>query len=119
MFIYLDNGLPGFFLFSNPTSPCSKYFFNQLLYIPLDIFSLVVISKVLNGIARRLNSAFSKEVLDRLYIRIRSNEEAFPITPSGKRDNIQLSMEGYSEKCVSVTNLLYVNSKRKGKVLTR
>ena len=75
--------------------------------------------KVLNGIARRLNSAFSKEVLDRLYIRIRSNEEAFPITPSGKRDNIQLSMEGYSEKCVSVTNLLYVNSKRKGKVLTR
>ena len=75
--------------------------------------------KVLNGIARRLNSAFSKEVLDRLYIRIRSNEEAFPITPSGKRDTIQLSMEGYSEKCLSVTNLLYVNNKRKGKVLTR
>ena len=75
--------------------------------------------KVLNGIARRLNSVFSKEVLDRLYIRIRSNEEAFPITPSGKRDNIQLSMEGYTEKCVSVTNLLYVNSKRKGNVLTR
>ena len=43
----------------------------------------------------------------------------FAVAPSGKRDNIQLSMEGYSEKCVSVTNLLYVNSKRKGKVLTR
>lgn len=41
----------------------------------------------------------------KLYFRIRSNEESFPLTGSGKRDVISLKKEGLSEKCVIPINI--------------
>lgn len=64
--------------------------------------------KVLKGISKRLASKFPQQLLDKLYIRVRSFEEGFPVAPSGKRDVHPLINEGYSSKCESVTNLLYV-----------
>ena len=75
--------------------------------------------KVLKSISKRLVSKFPHELLDKLYIRIRSFEEGFPVAPSGKRDVHPLIDEGYTPKCESVTNLLYVYSDRKGKVLKK
>lgn len=75
--------------------------------------------KVLKGISKRLASKFPQELLDKLYIRVRSFEEGFPVAPSGKRDVHPLINEGYTSKCESVTNLLYVYFDRKGKVLKK
>lgn len=75
--------------------------------------------KALASLSKRLKSKFSPELLDKLYVRVRSIEEGFPVAPSGKRDIHPLIEEGYSSKCLSVKNLLYVNTKGKDKVLKK
>ena len=75
--------------------------------------------KALASLSKRLEAKFSLALLDKLYIRIRSIEERFPVAPSGKRDVHPLIEEGYTSKCLSVKNLLYVYSNEKGKVLKK
>lgn len=75
--------------------------------------------KALASLSKRLKAKFSPALLDKLYVRIRSIEEGFPVAPSGKRDVNPLIEEGYTSKCLSVKNLLYVYSNGKGKVLKK
>lgn len=75
--------------------------------------------RALASLSKRLEAKFSPSLLDKLYIRIRSIEEGFPVAPSGKRDVHPLIEEGYTSKCLSVKNLLYVYSNEKGKVLKK
>lgn len=75
--------------------------------------------RALASLSKRLETKFSPSLLDKLYIRIRSIEEGFPVAPSGKRDVHPLIEEGYTSKCLSVKNLLYVYSNEKGKVLKK
>lgn len=75
--------------------------------------------KALASLSKRLKSKFSDALLDKLYVRVRSMEEGFPVAPSGKRDIHPLIEEGYTSKCISVKNLLYINEKGKGKVLKK
>lgn len=75
--------------------------------------------RALASLSKRLEAKFSTSLLDKLYIRIRSIEEGFPVAPSGKRDVHPLIEEGYTSKCLSVKNLLYVYSNEKGKVLKK
>lgn len=42
--------------------------------------------KTLASLSKRLKSKFSPALLDKLYVRVRSIEEGFPVAPSGKRD---------------------------------
>ena len=78
---------------------------------------------ILDTIAR-LKSEFPREVLDKIYIRVRRPDEMFAVAPSGKRDNNALVSEGYTDNCVSVCYLMELyrdrfNKGKKGKVLTR
>ena len=53
-----------------------------------------IIEKCIN----RLTNGLPKEITERLYIRVRSNLESFPVAPSGKRDYQALINEGINEK---------------------
>lgn len=57
-----------------------------------------IIEKCIN----RLTNGLPKEITERLYIRVRSNLESFPVAPSGKRDYQALINEGINEKCIKV-----------------
>ncbi len=57
-----------------------------------------IIEKCIN----RLTCGLPKEITERLYIRVRSNLESFPVAPSGKRDYQALINEGINEKCIKV-----------------
>ncbi len=69
-------------------------------------FSPVMISgfaKALDSINARLKKEFPKELLDKMYIRVHSNVESFPIAPSGKRNRGALIDEGLDlTKCFEV-----------------
>ena len=54
---------------------------------------------VLKNAQKRCLKSFGREVTDRLYWRIRSNEEAFPLTGCGKRSAKALVQEGISRNC--------------------
>lgn len=60
-------------------------------------------TKIIEGIRGRLQNTFPQEMLNNIQIRIRSQEESFPIAPSGKRNRQALIEEGYNkEKCLPV-----------------
>ena len=50
--------------------------------------------KIMASVKQRLNDFVPTEVLNNLFIRIRSNEESFPLAPSGKRNTNELVLEG-------------------------
>ena len=54
---------------------------------------------VLEKAYNRCNKAFGQAVTARIYWRIRSNEESFPLTGCGKRSAKALAQEGISSKC--------------------
>ena len=54
---------------------------------------------VLKKAQQRCINSFGKAVVDRIYWRIRSNEEAFPLTGCGKRSAKALVQEGISNHC--------------------
>ena len=54
---------------------------------------------VLKKAQKRCLTSFGKEVTDRIYWRIRNNEESFPLTGCGKRSVKALSQEGISSNC--------------------
>ena len=43
---------------------------------------------------------YGSDVMENVTYRIRSNEEGFPLSGCGKRNNLKLIDEGISEKCV-------------------
>lgn len=60
---------------------------------------------IVQGIVGRIENKFPQELQDQLYIRFRSNEESFPLDPSGKRSTSTLRREGIDEYCISFNDL--------------
>lgn len=61
--------------------------------------------KVLKSAASRCSIEFGEDLLEKLYFRIRTNNESFKLLHTGKRNNIALVDEGISEKCVNAKSL--------------
>ena len=59
--------------------------------------------KVIESAIMRLKKVLPQDILDILYLRVRSFEESFPLAPSGKRNTIALIEEGITEKCIDVS----------------
>ena len=70
-------------------------------YIGSEDVSFVIVENCQN----RLTCALPKDVIDRLYLRIRSNKESFPLAPSGKRNYQELISEGITDKCIKVESV--------------
>ncbi len=87
---------------------------NYVIHVELSPLSLKSKHEVLRGIVYRIARIYPEHILEKLYIRVRSYGESFPVAPSGKRDLNALKEEGYTDKCMSVLNL-YNNYKNKNK----
>lgn len=61
---------------------------------------------ILDSCAKRLANEIPKDIVDKLYFRVRSFEESFPTAPSGKRDTGALISEGITDKCEKVNMYL-------------
>lgn len=57
------------------------------------------IPKIFSKIEQRLQSKFPEEVNNRIYYRLRDNITAFPLTACGKRNNLSLEEEGFTDEC--------------------
>jgi acyl-coenzyme A synthetase/AMP-(fatty) acid ligase len=64
---------------------------------------------ILESILKRLEKEVPSAVLDKLYIRVRTFDEGFPMSHSGKKNFQLLSAEGISDKCQSVKNMIYLS----------
>lgn len=60
--------------------------------------------QVLKDIDNRLKEAIPSEIYEKICYRVRTFNEAFPITGSGKRNNLALQEEGISNRCIKVVN---------------
>ena len=63
------------------------------------------LNEIVENCQNRLTCALPKDVIDRLYLRIRSNKESFPLAPSGKRNYQELISEGITDKCIKVESV--------------
>lgn len=67
--------------------------------------------QILRGIVGRIEKSYPQELQEQLYVRIRGNEESFPLDPSGKRSISTLRREGVDEYCIPFTDLATTFSK--------
>lgn len=61
--------------------------------------------ELLKECAERLKD-INPEILDKLFFRVRTLEESFPLAPSGKRDVAFLINEGVSSQCLSYNSIM-------------
>lgn len=66
------------------------------------------VEMALESCANRLTSEIPKDILDKIYFRVRDFNESFSIAPSGKRDYGSLIEEGITDQCLPV--LKFVDS---------
>ena len=66
------------------------------------------VEMALESCANRLTSKIPKDILDKIYFRVRDFNESFSIAPSGKRDYGSLIEEGITDQCLPV--LKFVDS---------
>ena len=59
---------------------------------------------VLKDIDSKLRKDVPSEIYSKICYRIRTCEEAYPVTGSGKRDNLALEREGISNKCIKIVS---------------
>lgn len=76
-------------------------------------------NKVLNGAVQRCINKFGSEIIDKLYFRIRSSQESFPVTATLKRSFRDLIQEGLSDKCISAKDVINLKQKAKQKRLKK
>lgn len=69
------------------------------------------VEETLKSCAMRLKNEMPEEILDRIYFRIRSYDEGFPLAESGKRDSEALKNECNSEKLIHIGDILDVQKK--------
>ena len=67
-------------------------------HIELQPFRKKSDKEALKGIINRIESNFSKELRDKIFIRVRDNIESFPLDPSGKRSISTLTQLGIDNK---------------------
>lgn len=72
----------------------------------------VNVKEMLLGAEVRCKKAFGDEMCNSIFFRYRSNDESFPLTGCGKRNNLELKAEGYSEKCIK-PSMVYDNDVKK------
>ncbi len=87
---------------------------NYVIHVEFSPLSHKSKHEILKGIVYRIAKSYPECILEKLYIRVRSYGESFPVAPSGKRDLNALREEGYTDKCMSVINL-YNNYKNQNK----
>lgn len=75
--------------------------------------------EVLRGAALRCKNEFGEDILDKLYFRVRSSQESFPVTATLKRAFKALIEEGVSEKCISAKDVVSNKIKEKVKTLNK
>lgn len=75
--------------------------------------------KVIESAIMRLNKILPQDILNILYLRVRSFEESFPLAPSGKRNTTALIEEGITEKCIDVSKYINKHTNNKVRKLTR
>lgn len=75
--------------------------------------------KVIESAIMRLNKILPQDILDILYLRVRSFEESFPLAPSGKRNTTALIEEGITEKCIDVSKYINRHTDNKVRKLTK
>ena len=78
---------------------------NLVCHIELQPYKQKSEKQILKGIISRINNSFNHEIKNRLYFRIRNNEESFPLDPSGKRSLSTLINTGIDEKTLSFSEL--------------
>ena len=62
---------------------------------------------------------YTEDILDKLYFRVRSSQESFPVTATLKRAFKALIEEGVSEKCISAKDVVSNKTKEKVKTLNK
>ena len=62
-------------------------------------------NEIIEKCQKRLICALPDDVVSRLYLRVRNNEESFPLAPSGKRNYGALINEGITDKCIKIDNV--------------
>ena len=55
---------------------------------------------------KRFRYFLPEDIVNNLYIRIRSLNESFPLAPSGKKDMGALVREGITDECIKCSNYL-------------
>lgn len=76
--------------------------------------------KVLSGIESRVVAKYGQEVADKMLFRIRTFEEGFPFTKSGKRNYLALVEEGVTNKCIKLSDFKNIQEEiKKIKKLTK
>lgn len=61
--------------------------------------------EIINALINRISNIFPAELTDKLYFRFRSNEESFPLDPSGKRSISTLKQIELDEKTISFNEI--------------
>lgn len=62
-------------------------------------------NEIIEKCQKRLICALPNDVVSMLYLRVRNNEESFPLAPSGKRNYSELINEGITDKCIKIDNV--------------
>ena len=68
------------------------------------LISLSDANRALFNCIERLNSTLPEDIVNNLYIRVRSSKESFPLAPSGKRDIVSLVREGITDECIKCSS---------------
>ena len=72
----------------------------RIAHIMLQEKSGLNTEKILRSSSKRLAKLFGEELLNRLYYRVRAEDEPFELLHTGKRSVFALQDEGLSERCV-------------------
>lgn len=67
------------------------------------------VDTIISGIVNRIDDNCSSLVTDSLFLRLRNNEEAYPLTGCGKRSVLALEKEGITDKCIKLSDYCYRN----------
>lgn len=79
-----------------------KYGNTYVAHVEFQPYKRKATEKILTSALDRCKLVFSNEITDKLVFRIRTFNESFPLTGCGKRNNIKLQEEGFSDLCVEV-----------------
>lgn len=91
------------FLFPDPTNRENPII---VIHIEKQPTSKKNLQSIIAGAYARLEKEFDQDIIDKIVFRIRSYEEGYPLTKSGKRSVRELELEGISQidKCYTKEN---------------
>lgn len=72
-----------------------------IIHIEFQMGKKINVDKVLKSAEDRCVKNFGEKLKGRLFFRVRSHEEGFPLSFTAKRNAIELREEGFTDKCIS------------------